>query len=175
MSGNGRIHVITGDGKGKTTAAIGMALRAVSRGMRVLMVQFLKGPDSSGEHFAAPALEPLLKIIPKGKKGFVVRRGSDSPDRAQAQNALAETRSDMLDGKYDVIVLDEINVAVHMGLVDVESVLEFMNCKPEAVQLVVTGRYAHPLVIERADSVLEMVKIKHHFDEGISAREGIEY
>lgn len=175
MSGNGRIHVFTGDGKGKTTTALGLALRAVSRGKRVLMVQFLKAPESSGEHFAVQALSPLFTIRPVGRKGFVVKRGADSPDRKMARSALEKARSEMLDGAFDVIVLDEINVAVYMGLIDIEEMLEFIDSKPVNLDLVVTGRYADPGVVERADSALEMVKVKHHFDAGIPAREGIEH
>lgn len=175
MSGDGTIHVFTGDGKGKTTAALGFALHAAGSGMRVLMVQFLKAPESSGEHFAALALDSRFTIRPAGRKGFVVKRGSDSPDRKMAESALSKARTDMLNGSFDVIVLDEINVAVYMGLLDVADVLEFMKSKPDDVKLVITGRYAHPQVIDRADSVFEMVKIKHHFDAGIPSKEGIEY
>ena len=170
-----KIHVLTGDGKGKTTTALGLALSVVYQGMRVLVVQFLKAPESSGEHFAAPALNPLLTIRPVGRKGFFVQRQEDSPDRIMAQNAFVEARSEMLGGKYDMIVLDEVNVAVYMGLLDIEDVLNLIHAKPENVDLVMTGRYADPRVIEPADSVLEMVLVKHHFDMGIPAKEGIEY
>ncbi len=175
MGRNGTIRVLTGDGKGKTTTALGLALRAVYRGMRVLVVQFLKAPESSGEHFAAPSLNPLLTIRPVGRKGFIVQRQEDSPDRLMAESAFAEARLGMLEGKYDMIVLDEINVAVYMGLLDVEDVLKLIEAKPENIELVMTGRYAHPRVIEPADSVYEMVLVKHHFDMGIPAAKGIEY
>jgi cob(I)alamin adenosyltransferase len=175
MDRKGKVHVVTGDGKGKTTSALGLVLSAVYQGMRVLVVQFLKPPESSGEHFAAPALNPLLTMKPVGRKGFFVQREEGSPDRIMAENAFVEARSEMLDGTYDMIVLDEINVAVYMGLLDIEDVLNFIQAKPENLDLVMTGRYADPRIIERADSVLEMVLVKHHFDRGIPAIEGIEY
>jgi cob(I)alamin adenosyltransferase len=175
MNGIGTIQVFTGEGKGKTTAALGLAWRAVGRGLTVFMVQFLKAPDTSGEHFAAEAFAPLLTIKPMGRKGFIYRRGCQPLDTLMAELALEEARSAMLSGHYDMIILDEINVAVHLGLIDLQDLLEFMKSKPQSVELVLTGRYAHPQVVELADSVLEMKKIKHHFDSGIEAREGIEY
>jgi cob(I)alamin adenosyltransferase len=175
MNEIGTIQVFTGEGKGKTTAALGLAWRAVGRGLRVFIVQFLKAPDTSGEHFAAKAFAPLLTIKPMGRKGFIRRRGSEPEDTEMAQKALEEARSAMLGGEYDMIILDEVNVAVHLGLVKVEELVDFMKSRPENVELVLTGRYANPAVMELADSVLEMKKIKHHFDSGIPAREGIEY
>jgi cob(I)alamin adenosyltransferase len=171
----GKIQVFTGDGKGKTTAALGLAWRAIGRGLKVFMVQFLKAPDTSGEHFAAKAFAPLFTIKPMGKEGFIRRRGCDPLDQIMAEMALEEAREAMLSGEYDLIILDEINVAVHLGLLNVTDLLELIDLKPEKVELVLTGRYAHPGVIERADMVLEMKKIKHHFDKGVMARKGIEY
>jgi cob(I)alamin adenosyltransferase len=175
MAKNGPIRVFTGNGKGKTTAALGIALRGVSNGRKVFMVQFLKSPDSTGEHNSAEALFPMLVIEPMGRKGFI-RAGQGRPgDREMAIAALDEARKAMLDGSYQVIILDEVNVAVHMKLLEAEEVLNFMESKPPDVELVLTGRYAHPDVIARADTVLEMKKIKHHFDDGVTATAGIEY
>ncbi|MBI5569404.1 MAG: cob(I)yrinic acid a,c-diamide adenosyltransferase [Desulfomonile tiedjei] len=175
MNETGTIQVITGEGKGKTTAALGLALRAVDRGLRVFMVQFLKAPHTSGEHFSAEAVAPLLTIKPMGRKGFIRKSGGEARDRLLAQQALQEARTAMLSGDYGVIVLDEINVAVSMGLIDVKDVLEFIDAKPEGMELLLTGRYAQPEIVRRADLVLEMKKIKHPFDQGIPAMEGIEY
>jgi cob(I)alamin adenosyltransferase len=175
MEENGRVHVFTGDGKGKTTAALGLAWRALGRGLKVFMVQFLKAPDSSGEHFAAKAFEPMFTIEPMGRKGFIRKPDPESDDRIMADRALQEARNAMLGGEFDVVILDEINVAVNLGLIPVESVLDFLDARPDRVEMVFTGRNAHPDVIERADYVLEMRKIKHPFDQGIAARKGIEY
>lgn len=174
MTEMGRIQVFTGDGKGKTTAALGQAWRALGRGFKVFMVQFLKAPDSSGEHFAA-AMYPNLVIKPMGRKGFITRSGPDPRDKAMAEAALEEARSALTGGVFDLVVLDEINVAIHFGLIDVEDLLALMAAKPQGVGLVLTGRYADPRVIDRADVALEMKSIKHHFDEGVPARKGIEY
>ncbi len=175
MTETGKVQVFTGEGKGKTTAALGLAWRAIGRDLKVFMVQFLKAPDTSGEHFSAKALHPYFVIKPMGRKGFIRRRGCEPLDQVMAEMALEEARSAMLGGEYDVIILDEINVAVHFRLLDVKDLLELIDEKPEKVELVLTGRYAHADVIEKADVALEMRKIKHHFDEGVPARKGIEY
>ena len=175
MSLNGKVQVFTGDGKGKTTAAAGSALRAAGRGLKVLMIQFLKAPDTSGEHFAAKALEPMITIKPMGRKGFIRRRGCEPLDAVMAETALEEAKMAMVGGEYDMIILDEVNIAVHFGLISVEAVVKLMDSRPEKVELILTGRYARPEVISRADVVLEMKKIKHHYDKGIGAREGIEF
>ena len=175
MGREGKIQVITGEGKGKTTAALGLAWQAVGRGERVLMIQFLKAPDSSGEHIAAEAFGSQFDIRPLGRKGFISRRGPEPLDRDLAQAALEEARNAFESGRYDLIILDEVNVAVHLGLLDVEGLLKLMESKPKQVELVLTGRYAPGEVLERADAILEMKKIKHHFDAGLPAREGIEY
>ncbi|MEI8183274.1 MAG: cob(I)yrinic acid a,c-diamide adenosyltransferase [Desulfomonile sp.] len=171
MNTTGSIQVYTGEGKGKTTAALGLAWRAIGRGLKVFMVQFLKAPETSGEQFAAEAFAPMLTIKPMGRKGF----GCEPLDAIMAERGLEEARNAMLSGEYGIVILDEINIAVHLGLVEPQTVLELMDAKPENVELVLTGRYAHPKVIERADCVLEVKKIKHHFDKGVEGREGIEY
>jgi cob(I)alamin adenosyltransferase len=175
MDGPGNIQVFTGEGKGKTTAAIGLAVRAIGRGYKVFMVQFLKAPNTSGEQIALQSLAPSIIIKPMGRKGFIFRRGCEPADVAMAKEALDEARSAMLSGNFDVIVLDEVNVAVHLGLIDVHDILDLMNSKPDNVGLVLTGRNACPEIIDRADVVTEMKKIKHHFDNGVRARNGIEY
>src|SRR5271157_3341921 len=171
MSREGRILVFTGEGKGKTTAALGLAWQAVVQGKKVLMIQFLKAPDTSGEHFAANAFGSQFDIKPMGRKGFVSRRGPEPVDRDLAHAALQQARRAFESGRYDVIILDEVNVAVHLGLLEVKDLLALMESKPKQVDLVLTGRYAPREVLERADAVLEMKSIKHHFDSGLPARE----
>jgi cob(I)alamin adenosyltransferase len=175
MNSTGKVQIFTGDGKGKTTAALGLAFRAAGRGLKVLMIQFLKAPDTSGEHFAVKALEPMITIKPMGRKGFIGRRGGEPLDAVMAKRALEEARMAMLGGEYDMIILDEVNYAVYFGLISVEDVVNLMDSRPEQVELILTGRYARPEVTSRADVVVEMKKIKHHYDKGVGAREGIEY
>jgi cob(I)alamin adenosyltransferase len=173
--GKGGVQVITGDGKGKTTAALGLAWKAVLEGRKVFMVQFLKSPDSSGEHFAAPAYSPLLTIKPMGRKGFIRRRGGDPRDADLARSALEEARKAVFSEDYDIVILDEINIAIYMELIEPEAVAELVRSKPAKVGVVLTGRNAHPKILQSADSIIEMRKIKHPYDNGIPALEGIEY
>lgn len=175
MNRQGKIQVFTGEGKGKTTAALGLAWRAIGRGKNVLMIQLLKGPNTSGEQLAAHAFGSQFDIRPMGRKGFIYRTECEPTDRTLAEVALAEVRKAYEGGCYDVIILDEVNIAVHLGLLELEAVLEVMDSKPANVELILTGRYAPKEVIEKADAVLEIKKIKHHFDAGVPAREGIEY
>lgn len=175
MAQTGSIIVLTGEGKGKTTSSIGLALKAVGQDKRVFMVQFMKAADTSGEHFSAPALHPWLVIKPMGRKGFIRRRGGEPEDREMARKALNEARFQMLDARYDLIILDEVNIAIDFGLIEPSELLDLIDSKPDTCQLVITGRNAHPQIVERADCVLEMKMIKHHFDAGVPAEEGIEY
>ena len=169
----GYTQVYTGDGKGKTTAALGLAVRAGGRGLRVYMVQFMKNDQEAGEIRAAELLGPRLSIRPMGAKGFV--RGTPRPiDCQMAQKALDLSNRLLQSGEYDVIILDEINMAVHLGLITLQDVLALMDAKPDSVELVMTGREAHPEVIEKADLVTEMVNVKHYFERGVKARNGIE-
>lgn len=175
MSQKGLIRVYTGDGKGKTTAALATALQFLSRGQKVYMVQFIKRPDTSGEHFAAKILGPSLIMKPIGTRGFIRKRTPLPEERREAQLALDESREAMLSGEYQLVILDEANVAVHKEVIEVQEILNFMKAKPSDVELVLTGRNAHAQVIAQADQVLEMKKIKHHFDAGIPAIEGVDY
>jgi cob(I)alamin adenosyltransferase len=175
MLEKGAFQVITGDGKGKTTAALGMALAAVAHGAKVFMVQFLKAPNTSGEHFAAQAFSEQLTIRPMGRKGFIRGRGAAQADKSMAEAALQEARSALVSGNYRMVILDEANVAASLGLVGVEALMELLKAKPADVTLIITGRYAPPELLERADSVLEMRKVKHPFDSGVPATEGIEF
>jgi len=169
----GYIQVYTGSGKGKTTAALGLALRAVGHGLRVCVIQFMKNDKEAGEVHAAELLTPHLTVYPMGPKGFI--RGTPRPiDYEMAQKALDLSKNVIQREDHDVVILDEVNMAVHFGLITVQEVLALMDRKPDSVELVLTGRDARSEVIERADLVTKMVAIKHYFDRGIAARKGIE-
>lgn len=169
----GCVQVYTGNGKGKTTAALGLALRAVGRGLKVCMFQFIKGGGCYGEHLAAEKLAPLLTIIQTGRPGWVNTKDI-TEDRRTAQKALVQAAELLTSGEYDLFICDEINGAVGFGLIDVEQVLELISRKPEATELVLTGRNAHQQVMDAADLVTEMREIKHYYKAGVPARTGIE-
>lgn len=167
-------QVYTGDGKGKTTAAFGQALRAAGHGWKVLIIQFMKGDPSYGEVKAAQRLESL-EVIQTGLPTFV-EKGNPSPqDLAEAHRGLEEARRALGSGKYRMIVLDEMNVAVDYGLVRVEDALGLIDSCPEGVELVFTGRAARPEFIERADLVSEVKEIKHPMQQGYVNRVGIDH
>jgi cob(I)alamin adenosyltransferase len=170
----GMIQVYTGDGKGKTTAALGLALRAVGHGNKVVMIQFMKGPEKTGELLAAEKLAPFLNIKPLGRSGFIDKDHPNPEDKALALKALDYAREIMLKQPVDILILDEVNVAVNFGLLTAEAVLEFMNRKPDSLELVLTGRYADPKIMEKADLVTEMKNQKHYFAQGVPDRKGIE-
>lgn len=169
----GCIQVYTGNGKGKTTAALGLALRAVGRGFKVCFFQFIKGGGPYGEHLAAERLAPLFTVIQSGRPGWVNTKDIGE-DRRLAQEALQQARGLLQSGDYDLFVCDEINGALGFGLLDVDQVLELIRLKPERTELVLTGRNAHEAVIEAADLVTEMREIKHYYKAGVPARTGIE-
>ncbi len=169
----GCTQVYTGNGKGKTTAALGLALRAVGRGLRVCFFQFIKGGGPYGEHLLDDRLAPLFTIIQTGRPGWVNTKDI-TEDRRLAQEALEQARTGLVSGDYDLFVCDEINGAVGFGLIDVEQVLELIKLKPAGVELVLTGRNAHEQVIEAADLVTEMREVKHYYKAGVPARTGIE-
>ncbi|BAF58252.1 MAG: cob(I)yrinic acid a,c-diamide adenosyltransferase [Pelotomaculum sp.] len=172
----GLILVNTGNGKGKTTAALGMALRAWGQGMRVLVLQFIKGGWKYGELKAAEKLAPGFEIRQMGE-GFIKGENDSALDehRHAAQQALKAAGEEILSGKYDLIILDEILYALHFGLVSLDDVLALLAQKPEGLHLVLTGRNAPPEIIERADLVTEMREVKHHFTSGVPAQKGIEF
>ena len=169
----GYVQVYTGNGKGKTTAALGLALRAVGRGLKVCVFQFIKGGGPYGEHLIAEKLAPFFTIIQTGRPGWVNTKDI-TEDRLMAQEAFMQAKELLASGEYDLFVCDEINGAVGFGLIDVEQVLELISLKPELVELVLTGRNAHERVIEAADLVTEMREIKHYYKAGVPARTGIE-
>ena len=172
----GLIIVHTGPGKGKTTAALGLAMRAVGSGLRVLMVQFIKGSWHYGELDAAEMLgKDKLTIRPMGR-GFVKLGGEIDPeDQKAAEEAWAFCREKLFSGEYDMIILDEINYAINYGLLPVGPVVEALKQKPEMVHVVLTGRSAPAEIIEVADTVTEMREVKHAYQKGIEAQRGIEY
>jgi len=169
----GYVQIYTGNSKGKTTAALGLALRAVGRGLRVCMIQFMKGGGPYGEHLAARRLAPDLEIIPTGRSGWVNRESPDPEDVTLAQDALRLARQKMEEG-YDLLILDEICGAIDFGLLSLDDLIPLIDSKPEGVELVLTGRNAHPALIERADLVTEMREVKHYYKAGVPARIGIE-
>lgn len=168
----GYVQVYTGNGKGKTTAALGLSVRAAGSGLRVLFAQFVKGMEYS-EHKALSRFADLITVRQFGRGCFIYGDPS-AEDRAAAKAGLAEIRRAMASGEYDVIVLDEANIAAYLGLISVQDLLDVIEARPEHVELVITGRYADPRVIEVADLVTEMREVKHYFQEGVQARVGIE-
>jgi len=170
----GLVQIFTGDGKGKTSAAIGTVIRALGHGLRVYIVFFMKGGYPSGERNILSQL-PNITMDSFGSEGFVDPANIKPEEKEQARKALATARQAMLSGDYDLVVLDEVNVAVAFNLVELGEVLKFIDDKPERVELILTGRRADSKLVQSADLVTEMLKIKHPYDEGVAARGGIEY
>jgi len=172
----GLIMVYTGNGKGKTTAALGLALRAIGHGFKVYMVQFMKGEGNLyGEYLAASKYLPGFEIVRAGRDVFVDRGNPSEEDRVLAKKGLELARRAITCGRYELVILDEVNVAVEWGLLRVEDVLDLLKDKPPEVDVVLTGRYAKPEIMEAADMVSEVLEVKHHYRAGIPAREGIEF
>jgi len=170
----GYIQVYTGDGKGKTTAALGLALRAAGYKHKVYIGQFLKG-QKYGELLSAKKLSPYITIEQFGRKGFIhVTKDPDEEDIKRAKRGLKKCLEAMLSRKYRIITLDEINVAADLNLITEEEVHKFLDKRPEDVEIILTGRYAPPSFLKRADLVTEMKEKKHYYKKGVKAREGIE-
>jgi cob(I)alamin adenosyltransferase len=170
----GRIQIYTGNGKGKTTAALGLALRAAGRGFHTYMGQFIKG-QKYGELEAAKKLHPYLTMEQFGRSGFIhVTENPDEADILKAEEGLQTSLKAMLSGDYRIIVLDELNITIYFKLITEEAALSFLDQKPKDMEVVITGRYAPDSLIERADLVTEMKDIKHYYDAGVKARDGIE-
>jgi cob(I)alamin adenosyltransferase len=173
--GRGLIIVYTGRGKGKTTAAFGLALRAAGHGMRVLIVQFMKGQKEVGEMKAVTESNLQIDVIQAGRPGFVQSRTCEPLDMYMALEGLMAVEHAMENHAYKLIILDEINVAIHFGLLKVEEVLTVINKKPPGVHLVLTGRNAPEPILEIADIVTEMKNLKHCFTNGVAGQKGIEF
>ncbi|MDH4006458.1 MAG: cob(I)yrinic acid a,c-diamide adenosyltransferase [Desulfuromonadales bacterium] len=171
---NGYVQVYTGNGKGKTTAALGLAFRAIGRGLKVCLIQFMKGGGPYGEHFAAEKMTQNMTVRCFGRDGWV-KKGSPNPeDLAEADRAYRMAEASLESEDYDLVILDEMNGAVDFGLLSVEQALRLLDLKGEKVELVLTGRNACPEIIQRADLVTEMCEIKHYYQAGVDARVGIE-
>lgn len=205
----GLIHIYTGDGKGKTTASLGLALRAVGQGFKVCMIQFMKGGAYTGEYVAARNYLPHFEIFQFGRpcikqlrqmkiKGYVLGKTrpeqmydvirediecgtcrycflNDDVQRDYIEEGFKKALEVVMDGHHDLVILDEINVAVSLGFLNVELVLNMLANKPESVELVLTGRNVPDEIVEMADLVTEMKLHKHYYEKGVSARRGIEY
>ena len=177
MSKNGLTIVYTGKGKGKTTAALGIALRATGYKKKICMIQFIKGSWHYGEMESSKRLEPEFEMVAIGK-GFVGIIDDKSPKEDHqeiAKEAIRISNEKIQSGKYDIVILDEINYAVNLNLISLDDVLDLIKSKHENVDLVLTGNYAKEEVIEAADLVTEMKEIKHPFQKGIKAKEGIDF
>jgi cob(I)alamin adenosyltransferase len=170
----GLVQVFTGNGKGKTTAALGTILRASGHGLRIFIVFFMKGDYHYGEYRTLSKL-PNVDTASFGFRTLTDPANVKPEEIEQAELALAAARKAVLSGNYDLVVLDEVNVALGFNLIKLDEVVKLIRDKPPAVELILTGRYADDKLIELADLVTEMVKVKHPFDKGIKARKGIEY
>ncbi len=168
----GYVQVYTGDGKGKTTAAIGLAVRAVGAGLTVFIGQFVKGMEYS-ELKSLERFAPQLLVSQYGRKSFVHNKPTDEDFRL-AREGYEDIRRAINSKHYDLVILDEANIAVYFSLLTVDDLLALIDGKPDSVELVFTGRKADPRLIERADLVTEMREVKHYYHHGVIAREGIE-
>jgi len=170
----GMVQVFTGNGKGKTSAALGAVLRAVGHGLKAYIVFFMKGQYSYGE-FSTLSKIPNVDVASFGFRCLTDPANIKPEEIEQAKLALSAAREAMLSGNYDLVVLDEVNVAVAKKLIELDEVVRLIGDKPRNVELILTGRYADAKLIELADLVTEMVKLKHPYDKGVPARRGIEY
>ncbi|MEL7565122.1 MAG: cob(I)yrinic acid a,c-diamide adenosyltransferase [Dehalobacterium sp.] len=171
----GLIQIYTGNAKGKSTAAFGLAVRAAGHGFKVVVIQFMKTGSYYGEIPGLKRLAPEIEIHSYGKEGFVHRRGVTEEDISLAHAAMVHAEKALLVPETDILILDEINNALYFQLITVEEVLTLLDKKPFNVEIVMTGRNAPQELIERAHLVTEMKEIKHPFHQGINSRKGIEY
>lgn len=170
----GQVQVLTGDGKGKTSAALGAVLRAHGAGRKVYIAFFMKGDYPYGEYKALGGL-PNVTRVSFGQREFIDPANIKPQEIEQAQRALTAAREAVVSGEYDLVVLDEVNLAAAWKLVKLDDVVNLIKEKPEHVELILTGRHADNKLIELADQATEMIKIKHPYDTGIMARKGIDY
>lgn len=173
-STRGLVLVITGNGKGKTTSAFGQALRAVGQGYKVFIMQFMKGRDY-GEFKAAEKYLPRLTIRRSGLDSFVMRDNPAPVDIKLARQGFEEAKKAVASGRYNMIILDEINVAVDFKLIPLQDLIDLIKNRPPALDLILTGRYAPKEILKLADTVSEVKEIKHHYAAGVKDRAGIEY
>jgi cob(I)alamin adenosyltransferase len=173
----GLIVVITGHGKGKTTTALGIVVRACGHDMSTSIIQFMKGDIYAGEWDGIKKMDCSVELVSTGK-GFCGIQGNPFPfkeHRENAQDAITLTRRKMESGRWDILILDEINNALHLKLVDLDQVLEIIRKKPPEMHLVLTGRDAHPQVVDLADTVSEILEVKHAYQKDIEPQPGIDY
>ena len=171
---SGQVYLFTGNGKGKTTAALGTIVRALGHGLKVKLIFFMKGDYPYGERKILSQL-PNVDLVSFGSPGFINPADIKPEEIEQAKLALSAAREAVLSGEYDLVVLDEVNVAVAFTLIELEEVLRLIEDKPPKVEIILTGRWADARLIERADLVTEMTEVKHPFKRGVPARKGIEY
>lgn len=177
MLEHGYIQIYTGDGKGKTTASLGLALRALGHGWKVLVIQFTKGDSGTtyGEIASAGQFLPNLEVHQFGMDRVVYKHNVCMDDYKEAKKGWELAKNAIASGEYQLVILDELNICVSMNMIKVSEVKEVLRNKPENLEIVLTGRYAHPELIAMAHLVTEMKPIKHYFDMGVMARQGIEY
>jgi len=169
----GYIHIYTGPGKGKTTAALGLGLRAAGAGLKVHMIQFMKGRRYS--ELDAVEKIPNFTISQHGRDEFVSKENPEQIDIDLAQKGFVKAQEIIKNGKYDMVILDEINVAIDYNLVPLDDLLKLIEEKPEKLELILTGRHAHPELVKIADLATEMLEIKHPYQNGVQARKGVDY
>lgn len=168
----GLVHIYTGEGKGKTTAALGLAMRAAGHGLKVLFVQFVKGDSNCGEHFFVKRYRPFEIVQLSSKSSF-----QQTPEELcmEAEKTMSYVEGAVFKGKYDMVIMDELCYALSHGALPLQRVLDLVRKKPRSLELILTGRGAPQELIEQADLVTEMMQIKHPFEKGIKSRKGIEY
>ncbi len=176
---HGYIQVYTGNGKGKTTASLGLAMRALGRNWKVLLIMFLKGGNDYGELTSFQNLSPQIKnnltIVQAGLDRIAYSKNINDDDRKVVQTGWALAKKAILENEYNLIILDEANIAIALDLIKLDEVIEILKNKPDEMEIVLTGRNANPKIIELAHLVSEIKPIKHYWDTGIAARKGIEY
>jgi len=176
---HGYIQVYTGDGKGKTTASLGLALRALGRGWSVLIVMFTKGGDDYGElktfKNLCGEIERRFKVITAGLDRIVYKNNVTEQDKKAVQEGWEYTKNAVKEGKYQLIILDEANIAIDLDLIKLDDMIEFLKNKPDDIEIVLTGRNAHKKITDLAHLVSKIEPVKHYWDLGVRAREGIEY
>lgn len=170
----GLVQLYTGDGKGKTSAAFGLALRAVGRGLKVYVIQFIKGGFDYGELHIVEKL-PNLKLASFGRGKFITSLPPSEGDVKLARDAFKLAKKVIKSGEHDVVILDEINVALNLKMISTDEVIDLIKNKPKHVELILTGRYAPAQIIDAADLVTEMREVKHPYTQGVPPRKGIEY
>ena len=179
FSQHGYIQVYTGNGKGKTTASLGLTTRALGRGWKVLIVMFTKGGNNYGELNTfmnlAPVLKQKIKIVQAGLDRIVYSNNISEEDRKVVSDGWALAKKAILNNEYQMVVLDEANIAIDLGLIELDDMIQTLKNKPDRMEIVLTGRNAKPEIIEIAHLVSEIQPVKHYWDKGISAREGIEF